>query len=339
MTRRTAAALAAAAVLATPAIVRPALAQDGPLSSQCASQQVLVRDACQKSVDLLNYLAPQLGALVAGGNTELGRGGATGGLGHFSLGVRANALRSPVPQVQDLALSPVGPVRSQVGVEGAWVGFPVADAAVGVFGGVPLGITSVGAVDVLVNAAYVPNVTQEQVAIRTTGGSFKLGLGARVGLLRETALVPGVSVSVLRRSLPTTSVTATTDHGDTFGIREARVRADSWRLTASKNLVIVALAVGIGEDRYTTRGDLEAELSPNTVIVGSLALSGVGIEQKLTRRNYFADLILLNLPFAKIVGEVGRTQGGTVAATYNSFDGRRPDQAYTYGSVGVRVGR
>ena len=317
---------------------RTAAAQNGPLAAECAAQSLPARDACQKSVDLLGYFAPQLGALVAGGNTELGRGGTTGGPGHFSIGVRVNALRSPVPRVEDVTLSPLGPVRSQVGVRGAWVGFPVADAAIGLFRGVPVGLTSVGGVDLLVNAAYVPNVSEEQVAISTTGGSLRFGFGARVGLLRETAFIPGIAVSALRRSLPTTSITATTDAGDAFGIRDARVRADSWRLTASKNLVIVALAVGLGEDRYSTSGDLEATTSlPGGV--GTARVTGVGIEQRLTRRNYFANLTLVNLPFAKLVGEIGRTQGGTLPATYNSFDGRRPDQSYTYGSVGVRVGR
>ena len=41
----------------------------------------------------------------------------------------------------------------------------------------------------------------------------------------------------------------------------------------------------------------------------------------------------------KIVGEIGRTQGGSIAPTYNNFGGRSPDQAFTYGSVGVRAGR
>jgi hypothetical protein len=318
--------------------VRTAAGQNGPLAAECAAQSLPARDACQKSVDLLGYFAPQLGALVAVGNTELGRGGTTGGPGHFSIGVRVNALRSPVPRVEDVTLSPLGPVRSQVGVRGAWVGFPVADAAIGLFRGVPVGLTSVGGVDLLVNAAYVPNVSEEQVAISTTGGSLRFGFGARVGLLRETAFIPGIAVSALRRSLPTTSITATTDAGDAFGIRDARVRADSWRLTASKNLLLIAIAAGVGQDRYDMSAGLTAD-----VVTGAggttVPLRGPRAAQELTRTNYFANLTLLNLPFFKLVGEIGRTQGGTLAATYNDFGGRRPDQAYTYGSVGVRVGR
>ena len=334
--RRPAVVLAAAALV--PLAARAARAQDGPIAAQCAGVLVPVADACQKSVDLFQYFAPQLGALVAGGNTQLGQGGTLGGLGHFSLGARVNGMRSPVPQLQNVNVSTTGFVRSAVATENTWVGFPVADAAIGVFKGVPLGVTNVGGVDLLVNVAYVPTVEEDDFEVRTTGGSVKLGYGARLGLLQETAFVPGVAVSFLRRELPTTSVLATTDDGDVIGVNDVRVRADSWRLTASKNLLLIAIAAGVGQDRYDMSAGLTAD-----VVTGAggttVPLRGPRAAQELTRTNYFANLTLLNLPFFRLVGEIGRTQGGTLGATYNDFGGRRPDQAYTYGSVGVRVGR
>src|SRR3712207_289161 len=50
-------------------------------------------DACQKALDLFRYFNPQLGMLIAGGNATLGQGGVLGGLGRFSLTLRANATR------------------------------------------------------------------------------------------------------------------------------------------------------------------------------------------------------------------------------------------------------
>jgi hypothetical protein len=335
MTRRSLAPLAAA-LLALPA--RDARAQGGAIAPQCAATTVLVADACQKSVDLFNYFAPQLGALVAGGNTELGRGGTLGGPGHFSVGLRVNGMRSPVPQLQDVNVSTTGFVRSQVSTEGTWVGFPVADAAIGVFKGLPLGVTNVGGIDLLVNAAYVPTVEEDDFEVRTAGSSLKLGYGARLGLLQESALVPGVAVSYLRRELPKTSVIATTEDGDRVGVTDVGVRTDSWRLAASKNLLFFGLALGVGQDSYDMGASLSADVV--TTVPGTTApLRNVSAKQKLTRTNYFANLTLLNLPFFKLVGEIGRTLGGSLAPTYNDFDGRRPDQSYTYGSVGVRVGR
>ena len=51
------------------------------------------QDACQKAIDLFQYMAPQLGALLAGGNATQGLTGTLGGLGHMVIGVRVNGIR------------------------------------------------------------------------------------------------------------------------------------------------------------------------------------------------------------------------------------------------------
>ena len=50
----------------------------------------------------------------------------------------------------------------------------------------------------------------------------------------------------------------------------------------------------------------------------------------------FLDLSM-NLPFFKIVGEIGQVSGGDVE-TYNQFDGSKADDSRTYGSIGIRFG-
>src|SRR5438105_6671296 len=57
-----------------------------------------VQDACQKAIDLFQFMAPQLSIALTGGNATLGQGSTLGGLGHFSLGLRANVLRGDLPQ-------------------------------------------------------------------------------------------------------------------------------------------------------------------------------------------------------------------------------------------------
>jgi hypothetical protein len=59
------------------------------------------------------------------------------------------------------------------------------------------------------------------------------------------------------------------------------------------------------------------------------------VEQDLKRTNYFADLSL-NLMVLKLVGEIGMVQGGTVE-TFNTWDGKQPDDKRMYGSVGARL--
>jgi hypothetical protein len=53
-------ALAAAVLPALPAAARA----QGP---ECSGQNTVVQDACQKAVDMFQFLAPQLGTSIAGG--------------------------------------------------------------------------------------------------------------------------------------------------------------------------------------------------------------------------------------------------------------------------------
>jgi hypothetical protein len=221
-----------------------------------------------------------------------------------------------------------------VRTEGAWLAFPQADVAVGLFRGVSVGVTRVGGVDLLVNAAYVPTVARDEVAVRTRGGATRVGFGARVGVLEESLLVPGVSLSVMRRGTPTAEVDARAGR-DTVGVRDLRVRTTSWRLTAAKGLVVARVAAGVGQDRVDARARLDAVLNQGNARLEYLAPQ---FSRAFTRTNYFGNVTLGRLPFAALVGEIGRTSGGSLPATYNNFDGRRPDAAYTYGSVSLRVG-
>jgi len=347
--RATVPAAVLATVCALTAAPRLGAAQTAGVSAECRADNFperVAEDACQKSQDLFNLLAPQLAATLAGGNLVLGQSSTLGGPGHFSLGLRVNAVRGTVPQFDDIMLGTNGAQRSRIGVDRRYVGYPVADAAVGIFKGVPLGITNAGGIDVLLNATYVPAYDNDDFSIRSSGGGVRIGYGARVGVLQETTFVPGVSVSVMRREVPTTTVRVAIGD-DELGIRDARVRSDSWRLVAGKNLLLFAVAAGVGQDRYTSRADVQAVVRNPTVVIGGVPVQlpaevradVARLSQTLTRTNYFANLTVLSLPFVKVVGEIGRTQGGTLGATFNDLGGRRPDAAYTYGSVGVRVGR
>lgn len=357
--RRLAQAFAASSAVAA----RAALAQGGALDPSCPAapaalpavptraqaeayvQTQLVRDACQKAIDIFQLLAPQLGTSVAGGNAVLGRGGALGGLGHVSLGLRANVVRGGLPQLQDVALSPDGPQRTAIPTKHQIVGLPTADLSVGLLGGYPIGLTRVGALDAIVSAAYVPNFSSGDVAVRTAGSSLQLALGARLGVLEESRFVPGVSLTYLRRSLPTVAVTARSGQ-DTVRVRALDVGTGAWRLVASKRAALVGLAVGVGRDRYRSRAALDAYVAARTGVApggyayttptydGPVARAGL----TLTRTNVFAD-VEVGGRRAALVAEVGRASGGSVRATYNTFGPHAAGEGYTYASIGVRAGR
>jgi len=279
-------------------------------------------------------MAPQLGLALTGGNATLGQGGNLGGPGHFSIGLRGNVFSGDLPQVNDFpTASPTGrvqrtgaqalPAKTQI------VGLPTADAALGIFRGLPLGLTNVGGIDLLVSATYVPSIGDagDDIQIKPER-NLQLGWGARIGLLQESLLVPGVSFTYLKRDLPTTTMTGS-GSGVGIDIADAKVKTSAFRLVASKNLVMFGLAAGVGQDRYS-----ESALVSGTT--GTFVSPQVAFDQKLTRTNYFLDASL-NLPIFKLIGEVGQVTGGTVD-TYNEFTTGRADKSRTYGSLGFRLG-
>jgi len=286
------------------------------------------------SLDVFDLMAPQLGLALTGGNATLGQGGNLGGPGHFSIGLRGNVFSGDLPQVNDF---PVASKTGRVQRSGAQalpakkqiVGLPTADAALGIFRGVPLGLTNVGGIDLLVSATYVPSIGNagDDIQIKPER-NLQLGWGARIGLLQESLLVPGVSFTYLKRDLPTTNLTGS-GAGVGIDIAGAKVKTSAFRLVASKNLVMFGLTAGVGQDRYH-----ETALVSGTT--GTFVSPQVAFDQKLTRTNYFLDASL-NLPIFKLIGEVGQVTGGTVD-TYNEFTTGRADKSRTYGSVGFRLG-
>ena len=294
------------------------------------------QDACQKAIDLFQYLAPQLSTSVAGGNATLGQAGSLGGLGHFSAGFRINAVQGSLPQVQNVTPSVTGEVKSNYDTKTQIFPMPTAELAIGVFKGLPLAITNVGGIDLLVSAAYLPEFNSSGVSVKVPNGSLKLGYGARVGILQESLLVPGVSVSYVRRDLPTVDISANSG-SDSLYVNNFSLKTTAWRLVASKGLLLFGLAAGIGQDKYETSTDVSAHLAARAVPpVSAFNSVPVSLSQNMTRTNVFGDLSL-NLLLFKLTGEIGQVSGGTIN-TYNTFSGKQAADSRVYGSVGARFG-
>src|SRR6476620_338104 len=169
-------------------------------------QQRASQDACQKALDVFKYIAPQLGVSITGGNATLGQTGNLGGFGHFSVGLRVNLVEGSLPQVQNVTPAVTGATSTQFETKSQVFPMPTADAAVGVFQEIPRALTNVGGVDLLGRAAYGPEFSNSGVDVHVPNGSLKFGYGARVGILQESLLIPGISVSYLVRDLPTVNL-------------------------------------------------------------------------------------------------------------------------------------
>lgn len=311
-------------------------AQGGSLNAQCRSGTIperVTQDACQKAVDIFQFMAPQLGVSIVGGNATLGQGSTLGGPGHFSVGIRANVLNGRIPQVEDVTPAIIGAVAADYEVKDQIIGLPVVDAAIGVFPGLPLGGTRILALDALVNFAYVPDIEENDFSIKPTDGSVKFGFGARVGLLQESVVTPGISFSYLRRDVPTVTISATPG-SDRITVRDLAVETDAWRIVAGKSFYVLGIAVGGGQDRVDASaiGDVSVSRGGITATAGPIAA-----RQKQTRSNIFLD-VSLNLSLLKIVGEVGRQSGGDEINTYNTFSGKKVNDALNYASLGLRLG-
>jgi hypothetical protein len=321
---------------------RTAFAQQ--TSSQCPHGTVTAgvpdanratQDACQQAIDLFAYMVPQLGIALTGGNATLGQGGALGGLGHFTVGLRGNVVAGNVPQVNKVTVSDTGAVRRTNYPTGTqFLGLPAVDAAVGLFKGIPLPLTNVGGIDLLLSASYVPKVSGNNVTL-DPDSPLKIGYGVRIGALQESILVPGVSFTYLKRDLPKTTITGT-DGSDSLTIKNLDATTSAWRIVASKSLIVFSLAAGVGQDKYEASTSVQATVHRTyNAIPLRFQTSVTPPKQSVTRTNYFAD-VSLNMILAKIIGEIGMVSGGTVQ-TYNQFDAA-PDKSRLYGSVGVRIG-
>ena len=314
-----------------------ALAQSGSTLQTSTCPGGFAQDACQQAYDIYQFLAPQLGTAIAGGNATIGQGSTLGGLGHFSIGVRVNAVQGAYPQVNLYTQSISGAQHNNLKTQDQFIPFPTADAAIGILSGIPLGVTNILAVDALVSATYVPNYTGNNITI-SPNQNFQFGYGARVGILQESIVVPGVAVTYIKRDLPTTTLSGSTSSSGSnntysFAINNLDVKTTSWRVVASKSLVVLGFAVGAGQDKIDNSANITA-----TVTNGGVPVTGSpsGTSQSLTRTNFFGD-VSLNLPLFKIVGEAGQVSGGSVS-TYNTFTGGAADRSLTYFSLGLRLG-
>ena len=324
------------------------LAQPVCVAASSSTPDRVAQDACQQAYDVYQFMGPQLGLAVAGGNHTLGSNSPLGGLGHFSLGFHATGFRGALPQVDQFTQRSSGASPAQeLPTTDQFLGLPGADAAIGIFRGLPLALTNVGGIDLLLSASYIPDVSDNQFTVKPKQ-NLQVGYGARVGLLSESILVPGVSLTYLKRDLPTTTIYGTATYSNiltgpttaTLTVNDLKVKTSGWRLVASKSLVIFGLAAGVGQDTYDQSASISATVSGTqpTIPPSSFTTTATvpGTSQSMTRTNYFVDATL-HLFLLKITGEIGQVSGGTVN-TYNTFQSGRADKSQTYGSVGLRFG-
>jgi len=140
----------------------------------------------------------------------------------------------------------------------------------------------------------------------------------------------------MHRDLPTVDLTANSGASDSLFVTGLKMKTTSWRIEASKSLLIIGVFGGVGKDHYESSVDQVRA----SVLAGAFGRANTALDpspsQDLDRTNIFAG-VKMNLLFFKLAAEVGRVSGGDVT-TFNTFSGSEPNAARTYGSIGLRFG-
>ena len=228
------------------AFVAPLAAQDGP----AAACDGVVRDAafCRTVAQGAEALLPVMVIAAEGGNPVPGTASTLGmrltSMPRWTVGGRITLAQGTAPDLMERA----GDDPVQV-VPAAFS----ADASVGVLAGwSPLPtVGGVGSLDLLFGGTVVPLLSSDEYG---GSGGWGFAAGARVGILRESFTLPGISVSGMYRILRDIKL-----GDDELGTTASYIRSDlgiiSARAAASKSIFLLNLTAGVGWDRM--QGDVE----------------------------------------------------------------------------------
>ena len=315
--------VAAAVVVVSPAAAQNQQCQQFPTTDNA-------RQSCDAAVDLTRAYTPVAGLLISGGNPVLGSSGASGGLGRFSVTVRANAVRLALPDLGSVGADGTVPQDDEILAPA-----PLVEASLGLFKGFNNGLL---ALDLLGAAQLVPNeeafdeIRVDPDAPRIGPVSLGLGFGARVGVLPEDGALPALAVSVMRRSIPSLGF-GNVAAGDDIAA-DLDLHATNLRITAGKRFSVLSVGAGFGWSRYS--GSARAQFDVDGTLPGTGVAGVVDVPLSAERTMFFLDGGL-DFRFVKLMGEVGVQSGKNqnLGTTFTGFDDAG---ATTFYSVGLRMG-
>ncbi len=324
-----------------------------------------VASTCFTVAQAVESAQPQLGIVLTGGNPTLG----TASTGGIRLGVLPRVSATAKVNVVFVRLPDILTESAGSGVQrlNDATGIPVpalsGTASVGVYPGISIAPTvgGVGAVDLLGSATWLPMGTFDVEGFSEDTPDFSFGLGARLGILRESFTMPGVSVSLMYHRLGTVS------YGNVCGVPGPEVRDPSggfsrtsgpclgdgdpgefsvdlsnWstRAAVSKRLLGLGLTAGVGYDRFSSDAGFgfRTRCSAVGVDVGAdnCFLRFSGLELDNDRWSGFLNGSFSVL-MATLAAEVGWMQGSDPIRGFPSASDFDPGNGTFFGSVGFRI--
>jgi hypothetical protein len=338
------------------ALAAAALVVAGPLAAQedintvCDGLPERVLDECVVVAQAVDAVQPQLGILLAGGNPTLGTA-STGGvrlglIPRVSLTGRVNVIEARLPDIRDTdraedlqrrVLAPAVGANLSVGLT---QGFSVA----------PM-IGGFGAIDLLGSVSVLPLSLLEEFG----DDAFSWGAGARVGLIRESFVTPGVSVSLMYRNLGDVSFgevcegtegpspTAPTDPDRSVctdpspgEVGEMEFGLSNWstRAAVSKRLLGLGLTAGLGYDRFDTDADFAFSTSLDSGETEVYRYRNVGVDNDRWSAFLNASFTVL---VASLVAEAGWMQGSDPIQGFPNDTDFDAGEGTWFGSLGARL--
>jgi hypothetical protein len=242
-------------LLALALIASPLQAQVGDFQTRCLNAGGLTLE-CAAAAEVAGIAPLRALVLGAGGSPVAGSASTLGqrlpGSPRWAFTIRMTRAGMGLPDATSQGTS----------LDGTGSGWN-ADLAVGVIDGIPTFETvgGVGSVDLLVSLGTI-NLPSD--AGFRTRSPFTFGAGARVGIVRESFTVPGISVSAMYRRIGAFSAGQALQPPGGAQSSGAHVRADgtsAWSLRAGigKRIALFGVTAGLGWDR--TSSDIAADVA------------------------------------------------------------------------------
>jgi hypothetical protein len=339
MTTRQITLVAAALLVAVP------LAAQNDIETVCGAVPVPAAEECAIVAQAVDAAQPQLGILLAGGNPILGTA-STGGvrlglIPRVSLTGRVNVVAARLPDIREEAEGETEQFRVPAPAVGA-------NLAIGLTQGFSVApmIGGFGAIDLLGSVTVLPL----SLAGDDFGeNAFSWGAGARVGLIRESFVTPGVSVSLMYRDLgdvsfgdvcegtevPVADNRSTCAGGGDFGEVRFGLSNLSARAAVSKRLLGLGLTAGVGYDKFDTDANFGFRApGPPAGTEQVYRFDDIAVDND--RWSAFLDASFTVL-VASLVGEVGWMQGSDPIDNFPSTSDFDPGEGTWFGSLGFRL--
>jgi len=311
-----------------PARTVQAQSGDNALSRACQQAALPPDDLgrCRDVVTAVQLLQPELGMVLAGGNPVLGTASPIGTKFRFipriHFGGRITFVGAAIPDVLDYPEDS----QAQLGLREFSVPMPQLDVSVGLFDGVRLGSTlsGLGSVELLGSLGPMILPAGEGFQNDATG----VGLGARIGLIRESFNAPGMSLSAEYQWAGRIRYGSVARGDDAqFGMD---LSATSFRFGLSKSFVAIGLAVALGWDHY--RSDVDFGLADAEGTLVDIVPAGEPLSVSEDRWSAAVDVSYIVL-FLNITAELG-WQG---KRRYTTSRGDEITSGKLFAAIGMRV--